>query len=170
MKSIKPYIFMGIMIGLEIVLTRFVQIPVPLPLFEDKVSLGFLPVAMSGALFGVPGGVMVGAVGDFIRAIILPQGGAINPLYTINAGVRGAIYGAVIKKEMSILRIFIASVLIYLVNIFLLGFFISISVGSPYGAMLIQRIPTSTANFIVQVIVLIFVGRPIERKLSYVRK
>jgi len=170
-KSVKPYVFMGLMIALEIVMTRFIQIPVTiLPGFEDKVSLGFLPVAMSGALFGVGGGTAVAALGDFIRAIILPQGGAINPLFTLNAAIRGAIYGAVLKKETSIPRIFVANILILLVNIFILGSFISISYGTPLPAVIATRIPTSVTNFAVQTLVLIFVGRPIVRKLDYVRK
>ena len=170
MKNTRKYIFMGLMIALEIVLTRFIQIPITLlPGFEDKVSLGFLPVALSGALFGIGGGAAVGALGDFIRAIILPQGGAINPLYTINATARGAVYGAVLKN-VSILRAIIASALIMVLNIFLLGFFISISYGSSYGAVLLTRIPTSIPNFIVQSALLCLVGKPIVRKLDYVRK
>ena len=161
---------MGLMVALEIILTRFIQIPVPLlPGFEDKVSLGFLPVALSGALFGIGGGAAVAALGDFIRAIIFPQGGAINPLFTINTAVRGAVYGAVLK-EMSIVRILIANALILLINIFLLGLFISISYGNPYGTVLITRLPTSVTNFVVQSAILIVAGKPIVRKLDYVRK
>ena len=161
---------MGLMVALEIILTRFIQIPVTLlPGFEDKVSLGFLPVALSGALFGIGGGAAVAALGDFIRAIIFPQGGAINPLFTINTAVRGAVYGAVLK-EMSIVRILIANALILLINIFLLGLFISISYGNPYGTVLITRLPTSVTNFVVQSAILIVAGKPIVRKLDYVRK
>ncbi len=170
MKNTRKYIFMGLMVALEIILTRFIQIPVTLlPGFEDKVSLGFLPVALSGALFGIGGGAAVAALGDFIRAIIFPQGGAINPLFTINTAVRGAVYGAVLK-EMSIVRILIANALILLINIFLLGLFISISYGNPYGTVLITRLPTSVTNFVVQSAILIVAGKPIVRKLDYVRK
>lgn len=170
MRNTRKYIFMGFMVALEIVLTRFIQIPVTiLPGFEDKVSLGFLPVALSGAFFGVGGGAAVGALGDLIRAIILPQGGAINPLYTINAAARGAVYGAVLK-DCSIARAIAASALVMILNIFLLGFFISISFGSSYSAVLLTRIPTSITNFIIQSAVLCLLGKPIVRKLDYVRK
>lgn len=170
MKNTRKYVFMGLMVALEIILTRFIQIPITLlPGFEDKVSLGFLPVALSGALFGIGGGASVAALGDFIRAIILPQGGAFNPLFTINAAIRGATYGAVLKK-MSIVRILIANIIIMMINIFLLGLFISISYGNPYGAVLLTRLPTSITNFVVQSAILIVAGNPIVRKLDYVRK
>lgn len=161
---------MGLMIALEIVLTRFIQIPITLlPGFEDKVHLGFLPVALAGALFGIGGGAMVGALGDFIRAIIFPQGGAINLLFTINAGIRGIVYGMFLKKT-TVLRILLANTVIFVLNIFLMALIISFSYGNPFKAVLITRIPTSITNFIIQSAVLCLVGKPIVRKLDYVRK
>lgn len=162
---------MALLMALEIILTRFVQIPFTfLGGFVDKISLGFLPVALSGALFGISGGTIVGALADIIRAIIFPQGGVINPLFTITAALRGGVYGAFYKSGMSFFKVLISSLLIFLINVFLVGFFISISYGNPYKAVLITRLPTSAVQSVVQLIVLSLVGSPIERKLRYVRK
>lgn len=167
MKDIRKYTSFGLLIALEIVLTRFVQIPVTLlPGFEDKVSLGFLPVFLGGCLFGISGGGAVAAIGDILRALIFPQGGSINLLFTVNASLRGVTYGALLHKNTSYTRIILASLIILILNIFLLGFFISFTMGTSYTAVLVTRIPTSITNFIIQTAVLCLLGKPLERRLN----
>lgn len=167
LKNYRKHIIFGLLIALEVVLTRFIQIPVTLlPNFEDKVSLGFLPVFLAGSLYGVSGGGAVAAIGDILRAVVFPQGGSINLLYTVNATLRGVTYGAFLHSKVSLPRILLASAVILTLNIFLLGFFISFSIGTDYFVVLLSRIPTSITNFIVQSIMLCVLGKPLERRLS----
>ena len=170
MQNTRKYIFMGLLVGLAIVFTRFVQIPITLPLgFNDKVSLGFLPVAIAGSLFGAVGGGLVGGIEDLIRALIFPQG-AFNPFFTVNAALRGVVYGAMLKK-MNFANVLIASVVIFLLNnTLIISAIISFFYGQPFYAALVSKLPVSALNFVVQVLVLYLAGMPIERKLSYVRK
>jgi len=167
MHNTKKIVFFSLLIALEIVLTRFIQIPVTLLAgFEDKVSLGFIPVFLSGSIFGIGGGAAVAAIGDILRALVFPQGGSINLLYTANATLRGITYGLILRNKTTIPRILAANVIILILNIFLLGFFISFSMGTNYTAVLLTRIPTSITNFVVQSIVLCIIGKPLERRLK----
>lgn len=171
MKKTHSYAFMALLMALEIILTRFVQIPFTfLGGFVDKISLGFLPVALAGSLFGIGGGALVGGLADILRAVIFPQGGVINPLFTITAALRGGVYGAFYKNGMSFVKILISTAIIFVINVLLVGFFISISYGNPYYTVIITRLPTSAVQSLVQLLILCFVGNPIERKLRYVRK
>ena len=171
MKKTKSTVFIGLFIALEIVLTRFVQIPITMfGTFTDRINLGFLPVAISGSLFGIWGGAAVAGLADLIRAIILPQGGAFNPLFTVNAALRGTIYGACLKIKTNIVNCIIASLLVYVIcDNLLLDAIISFSYGNPFIAVFWQRLPISSVNLFVHIIGLIAVAIPIERKLDYVR-
>ncbi|MBQ7718193.1 MAG: folate family ECF transporter S component [Clostridia bacterium] len=168
--KIKKYIYIGILIVLAIILTRFVQIPlVFIPGFNDRISLGFLPVALGGSLFGPLGGALVGGLEDLIRALIFPQGD-INLLFTLNAALRGVIYGLLLKK-MNIKNIVIASIIIFILNnTLIMSGIISIYYGVPFWASLIKKAGVSAVNCVIQIIVLSSVGIPIERKLGYVRE
>lgn len=171
MKNTRKIIYAGILIGLEIVLTRFVQIPlnwIPiLNLSKDRISLGFLPVALSGILLGpIYGGVIAG-IADVIRAIILPVGGAFNPLFTISAVLRGVIYGLVLGKKQSFTRVVLASLIIYIfVNNLLNTLFVHYSYGTPFYAFFTAKIFINTINFIVQVIILNIVAKPIKERTN----
>jgi len=87
-------------------------------------------------------------------------------LYTANATLRGITYGLILRNKTTIPRILAANVIILILNIFLLGFFISFSMGTNYTAVLLTRIPTSITNFVVQSIVLCIIGKPLERRLK----
>ena len=170
MQNTRKYIFMGLLVGLAIVFTRLVQIPISLPFgFNDRVSLGFLPIAIAGSLFGPFGGTVVGGVEDLIRAILFPQG-AFNPLFTVNAALRGTVYGLTLKK-MNFTNVLIASIIIFLLNnTLLMSAIISFFYAQPFSAAIVSKLPVSALNCVVQILVLSVAGIPIERKLSYVRK
>ena len=170
MNTTKKFAYIGMLIALAIIMTRFVQIPLTfIPGFNDRISLGFLPTAISGSLFGALGGGLVGGIEDLIRALIFPQGD-INLLFTLNAALRGVIYGLLLKK-MNVKNIVIASIIIFILNnTLIMSGIISIYYGVPFWASLIKKGGVSAVNCVVQIIVLSAVGIPIERKLSYVRK
>ena len=72
--------------ALQVVLSRFFSIPVGSVL---KFSLGFLPVALAGALDGVPGACLVALVSDLLGALLFPQGSFFIG-YTLTAVLSGA--------------------------------------------------------------------------------
>ncbi|MBE7024725.1 MAG: folate family ECF transporter S component [Ruminococcaceae bacterium] len=166
--STKTLVFAGLLIALEIVLTRFVQIY--LPIFaesRDRISLGFLPVAVGGTLFGPVGGGIIAAVSDIVRALIFPQGGAINPLFTVTAALRGVLYGAFLYKSATWTRVLLVSTVILLaVNLGLNSAFTAFSYGGTFWARLITKLIPALSNYILQLFVLIPVLPKLERSLG----
>ena len=154
--STRNLVFAGLLIGLEMIFTRFVQIPLPSFLVsKDRISLGFLPVAVGGMLYGPFWGGAIAALADIIRALVWPQGGAINPLFVITAGLRGVLYGVFLYKKPSTARILIVSAIIFVfVNVFLNSAFTAFS----YGGTLLSRIATkiwpALVNLVLQVLIL----------------
>lgn len=171
MKKTKVFVVLGLLCALEIILTRFVQIPISLfGSFTDRISLGFLPIMLAGAFFGPIAGGITGGLSDIIRALILPQG-PFNPLFTVPAILRGVVYGLILNKKITFPRILTASLLIFLlINVLLTNYLINFSYGNPFLTVLIGRIPTTTFNFIVQLSIGSLIGIPLERDLGYVRK
>ena len=166
--STRGIVFLGLLTGLAIILTRFVQIPLSfISGFNDRISLGFLPVALSGTLFGPAGGALVGGLEDLIRALIFPQGD-INLLFTVNAALRGAIYGICLKK-MNIKNIIISSIIIFaLNNTLIISAIIHLCYGAPFLAAFTGKVGVSAINCAIQIIVLTLLGMPIERTLKNV--
>ncbi len=160
-------VFAGLLIALEIILSRFIQIPIPFfEISKDRISLGFLPVAVGGTLYGPVGGGIIAAVADIIRAIILPQGGAINPLYTLTAALRGVLYGAFLCKSTDWRRITLVSAIIFVfVNIGLNSAITAFSYGGTFWARVITKWIPSLANFLIQLAVLIPALPKLERSL-----
>ena len=60
---------LAVLVAMHVILSRFLSYSV----WNMKIGLDFLPVAVGAMLYGVTGGAVVGAVGDFIGAILLFQ-------------------------------------------------------------------------------------------------
>ncbi len=165
--STRNLVFAGLLIALEIILSRFVQIPVPFfEVSKDRISLGFLPVATAGTLFGPVGGGIIAAVADILRAILLPQGGAINPLFTLTATIRGVLYGVFLHKSTGWRQILTVSVLIFVfVNLGLNSAFTAFSYGGTFIARLITKLWPALVNLILQVAILMPTMPKLERSL-----
>lgn len=167
--STRALVFAALLIALEILLSRFVQIPIPgFALSKDRISLGFLPISVGGMLYGPFGGGMIAALADIIRAILLPQGGAINPLFTITAMLRGVLYGLFLRKGQGWKRILVVSFIIFFViNVGLNSAFTAYSYGGTFFARLITKLPAALSNFLLQLAVLIPVLPKLERRLHF---
>lgn len=167
--STRALVFAGLLIALEILLSRFVQIPVPgFAVSKDRISLGFLPIALGGTLYGPFGGGIIAALSDIIRAILLPQGGAINPLFTLTATLRGVLYGMFLYKGQNPKRIISVSVLIFIfVNLGLNSAFTAYSYGGTFWARLITKLPAAVSNLLLQICILIPLLPKLERRLRF---
>jgi len=164
LKNTRVVVYVGILIALEIILTRFVQIN--LPFSKDRVSIGFLPVAVSGALFGpVIGGITAG-IADVIRANILAQGD-FNPLFTLSAALRGVIYGLFLYKHINFKRILFSSALIFIfINSIMNSYIVHLWYGTPFDKFLMYKIIASAINFLVQLVVLNLVLPIIKKNIN----
>lgn len=91
---------LSMLIALQVVLSRFLSIETPFV----KIGTGFLPVMLSGSLFGPMGGLIVGGVSDFLGAMLFPFG-AYFPGFTITAAFSGLVYGLMLRGKPGITRI-----------------------------------------------------------------
>jgi ECF transporter S component (folate family) len=108
MKNTRILVFVGLFISIDVILTRFLAFQTPI----IRISFGFLPIALSGIMFGPIIGGITAMASDIIGMIIAPKG-AFIPGFTISAFLTGAIYGFFLhNKKRSILRILITVLVI----------------------------------------------------------
>ena len=109
----------AMLVAIQIVLVRFLSIQTPF----QRVSFGFLPIAMAGMLFGPGYGCAVAGISDLLGATIFPTGGAFWPGFTIVTACSGLVYGLLLHEKSGenwsprkrIIRIVIA---VAIVNVF----------------------------------------------------
>lgn len=144
--STKMVVTLGFLVAIEIILSRFLSINA----WNIKIGFKFVPVAIAAIMFGPLAAGIVGALGDFLGAILFPIG-AYFPGFTATAFVIGIVTGLFIHKKTTIPRIIVAVA----INQFILGLFvnslwISILYGSPYIPLLATRIIQCLVLFPVQ--------------------
>ncbi|MBP3651306.1 MAG: folate family ECF transporter S component [Clostridia bacterium] len=110
--QVETITYTALLVALQVVLGNILQIP----LMEKQYNFGFLPIAIAGALLGVPAAMIVGGLGDFLGAHLFPQG-AYFPGFTLTNVLVGLVCGLVLyRRKPSIVRVII-TVLISLVCI-----------------------------------------------------
>ena len=100
----------AVLMAMEIILTRVLSVTTP----EVRYSIGFLPIAMIGVLFGPVYAGVSAAMSDFIGAMLLPRG-AFFPGFTFSAALIGITYGLLLHKKQDLLRIAIAAFVVTVV-------------------------------------------------------
>ena len=134
--SIQMITYIGMLTALEIILNRFLSINA----WNIKIGFSFVPVVIAAVLFGPIAGGIVGALGDFLGAILFPIG-PYFPGFTATAFVTGAIFGLFLHKKQTIPRIAGAVLINQLIFSFLVNsLWISILYGSPFVPLLATRI------------------------------
>lgn len=134
--SIQMITYLGMLTALEIILNRFLSINA----WNIKIGFSFVPVVVAAVLFGPLAGGIVGALGDFLGAILFPIG-PYFPGFTATAFVTGVIFGLFLYKKRTIPRIAGAVLINQLIFSFLVNsFWISILYGSPFVPLLATRI------------------------------
>lgn len=145
---------------MQVVLARFAAVPIGDMM---RFSTSFIPVVIAARCFGVWGGMAVYGIGDFVGAIAFPTGGAFFPGYTLTAAVVGLIFGLFlrpVKNEETALQRNVKLVLsvlsTQLIGSFLLNsFWRSFQTGTPYGAVLMTRLPQCLVSSVVQIIFMV---------------
>lgn len=81
-----------------------------------KIGFSFLPVALSGMLYGPVVAGAIGGLGDILSYIVNPAGGAYFPGFTISGIIAGIIYGLFLyQKEVKLIRIILCKLVILVV-------------------------------------------------------
>ena len=160
--SLKIVAVLGLMIALEIVLSRF-QIHTS----DLKLGFGFVPIVVAAVLYGPIAGGMVGAIGDVVSAILFPVG-QYFPAFTVTAFLTGVIFGLFLYKKESILNVVLSVLLTQaVISQFVNTYFISILYGNPYWPLFVTRLAQTAVMSAVQIALIILLTKkliPILKK------
>ena len=148
--STKTMVILAMLTAAEIVLNRFLSINT----WNMKIGFSFVPVVIAAILMGPVYAAIVGALGDFIGAMLFPIG-QYFPGFTLTAALMGLVWGFFLREKQTISRIVLATV----INQFILGlivnsYWISMLYGTPYVALLGTRVIQSAVLTVVQVVVI----------------
>lgn len=148
MSKTKTIAFVGLLVSMEIIFTRFLSFQTPI----IRIGFGFIPVAFSAILFGPVIGGLTAAIADVLGMIIFPKG-AYFPGFTLSAFLGGAIYGLFLyRKQVTVLNVTISVLLITLfVDLGLNTLWLSMITGKAAAALLIPRIYKSAIIFPIQI-------------------
>ena len=156
---VRTIVYLGVLTALEIVLSRFLS----LNAWNLKIGFSFVPVAMAGMLFGPLGGGIVGALGDFLGAVLFPIG-PYFPGFTLTAFLTGAVFGLFLRRKRTALPVLGAvAVNQLLLSLLLNTLWISILYGSPYLPLLGTRVVQCAILAPVQFAVLLLLGRALNK-------
>lgn len=154
----KRLVHVALLIAVEIVLSRFCSINTPIV----RISLGFIPIAMVGMLYGPIWAGLAAAIGDIIGAVLVPTG-AYFPGFTLTAFATGFTYGILLKDQDSWLRIILAVAIVSIaLNLCLDTLWLYILTGQGYMALLPTRVVKCVIMTPVQVVVLRFISNRIH--------
>ena len=92
--SVEAIAVTAMLLACQIVLGNLLQ----LPLLGKQYNLGFLPIALAGALMGAPSAIIVGGLGDFLGAHLFPAG-AYFPGFTLTNILVGLTCGLVLHRH-----------------------------------------------------------------------
>ena len=155
----RTLVSLAALVAMEIVLSRFLSISA----WNTKIGFSFVPVVVAAMLYGPVAGGIVGALGDFIGAILFPIG-AYFPGFTLTAFLMGVVFGFFLHREQTIPRILAAvAVNQCVLSLCLNTLWISILYGSPYGPLFLTRIVQTVILFAVQTVTIIAIAKVMPR-------
>ena len=127
---------LALLIAVGVVLGRLVPV---LSVWNTKIEFSFVAVMLAACIAGPVGGLVTGALIDFIGAILLPTG-PYFPGFTATAALTGLVFGLLLYKKCNLGRIVIAVLSTQIVCSFLLNtLFISILYTKAFTVLLATR-------------------------------
>ena len=149
--STKMLAVMGVLIALEVVIAHFVTFR---PTQTMKLSLDFLPIVIAGVMFGPVPAMIIGMLADVLGAFIFPVG-PYFPGFTATAALTGLVYGLLLHRNQSMIRIVIAvAIQQWVLSLLLNTFWLRILYGMPYMPTLVGRIPQTAILTAAQLILI----------------
>lgn len=165
LKNIYSLAAIAMLLALRVVLGFFANGTLAFFGNSVKISGSFLPIAVTGVMFGPVPAAIVGAAGDIISFWINPAGGAFFPGFTINGFLTGIIYGLFFyKNKVVVPRTIIAwTVNMITVETFLSAYWLYIlygtESGSVYSVYLVTRFISEAVKCIPEIILIFSVGK-----------
>ena len=140
------------LIAAAIVLSRFLSINA----WNLKIGFTFIPVFLAAYLYGPIGGALVGGVADLLGATLFPIG-AYFPGFTLTCVLQGTVYGLLLNKKQTPVRI---------LGLLLNTLWISILYGSSFEALLVTRVVQCLIMIPVEFIVIGMLSKMMARHKS----
>ncbi len=150
---------LALLTALEIILSRFLS----LSMWNIKIGFSFIPVVVAAMLFGPLAAGTVGALADFIGALLFPIG-TYFPGFTLTAFLTGLVFGFFLYRGRSWPRA-VAAVAVnqFVLSLFLNTLWISLLYGSPYGPLLATRVIQCIILSAVQLVCIPAIGGLLDR-------
>lgn len=151
LRSIRQLVLCAMLLAMSVVLRRLSFYLTP----SVKVTFDYLPIAVSGLLAGPFACMLVGALSDFLGAILFPAG-AFFPGYTLTALLTGLVFGSgLYKAKPTIWRVAIVRALIVVfLHIGLNTVWSSMFLGKAFLALIPTRALKSAIQYPVDVLLL----------------
>ncbi len=141
----------GLLISLQVILTRFMSIHTPIV----RIGFGFLPLALTSILYGPWMGGIAAAIADLIGFALFPTG-TYFPGFTLTAFLTGFTHGILFHNKPKSHKRLLLSVLIVCIvlNLVLDTLWLSILIDKGYMALLPPRIIKTFIMIPVQFIII----------------
>lgn len=134
-QKLKRLVASALLVALHVVLSRFCSINA----WNMKIGFSFVPVFAAAYRYGSSAAALVAGAGDVLGAVLFPIG-PYFPGFTLTGILGGLLFGALLHKKQSALRIVCAAAVDQLVLGLLLNtFWISLLYGTPYVPLLETR-------------------------------
>ena len=150
---------LSLLTAIEIVLSRFLSIS----MWNIKIGFSFVPVVAAAILYGPLAAGIVGALADFVGALLFPIG-AYFPGFTLTAFLTGIVWGLFLHRKHGWPQI-IAAVAVnqFVLSLFLNTLWISVLYNSPYVPLLATRIIQCVVLSVVQLLCIPAIARVVAR-------
>jgi ECF transporter S component (folate family) len=160
-------VMMAILIALEVILTRFLSIQLPIV----RIGFGFLPVAVAGIMFGPVWAGAGYAIGDILGMLIFPTG-PYFPGFTATAFVVGFLFGLFLHKKQLTLPRTIATVAVVITvgTIVMNTTWLTILYGNAFLAILPARLVEAGLMAAVQIVTIQLLWKKVLVRVPAIRR
>ena len=150
---------LGLLVALHIILSRFLSFNA----WNMKIGLTFIATFAGAYLYGPWAGAIVGSLGDFLGATLFPIG-AYFPGFTLNCALTGVVFGLLLYKKQSPVRVVLAAVIDQVgISMWITPLWISILYGSPYWPLVLTRLPQTGVMLVAEIVVLLVMIKVMDR-------
>ena len=151
-------------VALDVLLTRVLAFNTPVM----KIGLGFVAIAVCGAVYGPVAGAICGALGDIIGSLLFPTG-AYFPGFTLTAALTGLIFGLLLKPFSRPKAAAAGGTNSVLVSFLANTYMISYISGSPFSKLLTTRAVQLAVMVPLQICCLMFAVPAILKAVEKIR-
>ncbi len=125
-----------------------------------EIRFSNIPVAVAGMLFGPGVGGVVGALSDLLGYVVRPTG-PYFPGFTVSSALSGVIFGVILRKKLTLVRVVLACVIYQVaIGLLLTSLWLHVLYGAPFWTLVASRLPKELITLAFHVVVLTLLIRP----------